>query len=157
MVVLAHDGGGSALTSPTVTEPNSTSFDLDLWYWDSVAPFPSINPQILGGLGTTNFNMAFAGNDLFVVSTFARNDVVGNETLLGPQRTDELAKTRLYRIRDSDADGFPDSAGITFINLNDSLTDPATQSVVQATDLDIYVDPVTSITYVCIVGFDSDR
>ncbi|MDX1999968.1 MAG: hypothetical protein SF066_19805 [Thermoanaerobaculia bacterium] len=141
------------------------AYDYDLWGSNnplgSAANGRATQP-ILGGIGTTNFQMAFVTNgDLWVVGQQARNlepVLAGNPFGENFHRNQVLAETGFvtsYVARVRNLDTVP---AVDFLDLNDSsqgtLVPPqqALQPVVQPTDVVAYPNG----SRVFVTGFNSD-
>lgn len=142
LVVLGHQGGGAPVQAIAGT------FDLDVWVHD----FAGATTSTIGGLGTTNFNMAFAANgELYVVSTEAQNNVVGVASLA--VLPTGFVTTLLHKV--TNLGGTP---AVATRNLNtDTAGAPvaAGQSLAHATDVKVY-EPPGGIRRVCVTAYNSD-
>jgi hypothetical protein len=160
--VLATQGGGSkpahAHSDPNF--PAYTPFDFDVWGIVNPTAAPSF--QAIAGLGTTNFNMSFSrdGRYLYVVSTDAQNNVVGNDALRA--LSTGFVKTLLHQI------DFNNNRALRTRDLNTTaLGAPVSAglSLAHATDVVVYHRPQIqqgktispAKDFVCLVGFNSDR
>jgi hypothetical protein len=153
--VLGHQGGGSL-------HPESPGgYDLDVWSIDMANP-NSGSLLSIGGLGTTNFNLA-QGSDgsLFVVGTQARNDVIGNAALRNVDSG--FVATQLHKITFVAGSNPPLVQSKLTRDLNRKKTkigmpgtpiavDPETENLAHATDVEVYRGQI-----VCLVAFNSDR
>jgi hypothetical protein len=153
--VLGHKGGS--------TSPDGTGFDFDLW---GIRPSDitcggGFTPPTLfglGGLGTTNFSMAFDpdGDFLYVVGTDASADTQGNGNLLGVKSG--FVRSMSYRL---DMSTNPPTVGAINLNLLNP-SDPNSAAVAgllsmsHPTDVVVYRDP-TPKDYLCVPAFNSDR
>ena len=154
-----------------------TAYDLDLWGFDNLVNAALSEMSSLpnhGGLGSTNFNMAFAPNgDLWVVGLRARNkdiedpmtaksefiEAVG-EPLHQAMATAETGFAVSFIARHTNVGSAATSAQL--LDLNDSskgTANPPTQAsvpVTQPTDVVVYGDGNPGSTRVFTTGSSSD-
>ncbi|MEZ5967183.1 MAG: hypothetical protein R3F56_25330 [Planctomycetota bacterium] len=159
---LLNQRGGHVATPPTDVRPPAAvgnTYDFDLWQTED--PFAAAAADgaanKIAGLGTTNFNMAFAQNgDLFVVGQRARNlEVPLDSHSMGESIhrsqvdvSTGFAPSLIWRVRQGQA---PEA-----LDLNAGSVNPiGSDAITQPTDVLVY-ERSGEPTRVFIAGFASD-